>query len=207
GGYTGDNGPAVSAALFNPEGVAVDAQGDLFIADTFNNVVREVNAATHLITTVSGNGTQGYGGDNGPPVSAEMDRPDGVAIDSQGDLFIADTGNAVIREVEGGASFHLNNNGKLTEVSNGKTTLIDSGVGSFSQTGANLLELRDDGQLYLDGASGFKLLDIGVAVYQSDAAGNVYILESDGTLREYPAGGPLSLTPLASNVQSMSVTA
>ena len=155
-GYSGDNGPATAAELNYPDGVAVDAAGDLFIADTDNNVIREVVKATgDIITvagngtagysgdngpataaelddpaaspstpratcsspttdnnvirevvkatgdiiTVAGNGTAGYSGDNGPATDAELDDPDGVAVDAAGDLFIADSGNNVIREV------------------------------------------------------------------------------------------------------------
>ena len=98
-GYSGDNGPATAAELDDPTGVAVDSAGDLFIADSGNNVIREVNHATGVITTVAGNGTAGYSGDSGPATAAELDDPAGVAVDSAGDLFIADTGNNVIREV------------------------------------------------------------------------------------------------------------
>ena len=90
-GYGGDNGPATAAELKVPIGVAVDSAGDLFIADADNNVIREVNHATGLITTVAGNGTVGYSGDNGQATAAELDEPQGVAVDSAGDLFIADT--------------------------------------------------------------------------------------------------------------------
>ena len=98
-GYSGDNGPATAAELNDPVGVAVDAAGDLFIADTDNNVIREVVKATGDIITVAGNGTAGYSGDNGPATAAELDDPAGVAVDAAGDLFIADTDNNVIREV------------------------------------------------------------------------------------------------------------
>ena len=98
-GYSGDNGPATAAELIQPYGVAVDAAGDLFIADTGNNVIREVVKATGDIITVAGNGTAGYSGDNGPATAAELHGPDGVAVDAAGDLFIADTLNNVIREV------------------------------------------------------------------------------------------------------------
>ena len=92
-GDRGDNGPATAAKLDDPPGVTVDGSGDLFIADTGNNRVREVNASTHVITTVAGNGTYGYGysGDNGPATAAELDDPRGVTVDGSGDLFIADT--------------------------------------------------------------------------------------------------------------------
>ena len=101
-GYSGDNGPATAAELDYPEGVAVDSAGDLFIVDFFNNRIREVNYATGLITTVAGNGTVGYSGDNGPVTAAYLWNPSGVAVDSAGDLFIADTDNNRVREVANG---------------------------------------------------------------------------------------------------------
>ena len=98
-GYSGDNGPAVSAKLNSPRAVSVDAAGDLFIADTFNYRIREVSAATGNIVTVAGNGTSGYSGDGGPAVSAKLGSPYGMAIDSSGDLFYADYSDYVVREV------------------------------------------------------------------------------------------------------------
>ena len=85
--YGGDGGPATSAWLSYPEGVAVDAAGDLFIADTDNNRVREVSHATGTITTVAGNGTSGYAGDGGPAASGEIDTPASVAVDASGSVL------------------------------------------------------------------------------------------------------------------------
>lgn len=106
-GYSGDGGPAVHARLNTPTGVAVDAQGNLYIADSGNNVIRRVDAKTGIITTVAGNyadtvangGVGGYSGDGGPATSAQLNDPQGVAVDGAGDLFIADTFNNAIREV------------------------------------------------------------------------------------------------------------
>ena len=97
--YSGDGGSATRAAINNAGGVAVDSSGNLFIADTNNNVVREVNAATGLITTVAGDGAYGYSGDDGPATEAQLAAPTGIALDAWGNLFIADFGNHVIREV------------------------------------------------------------------------------------------------------------
>jgi hypothetical protein len=97
GGYSGDNGPATAAELNYPTGIAVDSAGDLFIADESNRRIREVKAG--VITTVVGNGTQGFSGDSGSPSAAELNNPAGVAVDTAGDLLIADTGNNRIREV------------------------------------------------------------------------------------------------------------
>ena len=81
-GCSGDNGPATAAELDIPTGVAVDAAGDLFIADYSNNRIREVNHATGTITTVAGSGTAGYGGDNGQATAAKLNEPQGVAVDA-----------------------------------------------------------------------------------------------------------------------------
>ena len=104
GGYSGDGGPATSAQLGIPEGVAVDAAGDVFIADTDNSVIREVAVSTGTITTVAGvyypsNQACNDSGDGGPATSAQLCRPGGVFVDGSGDIFIADTENSVIREV------------------------------------------------------------------------------------------------------------
>ncbi len=97
--YSGDGGIAVNAELNAPGGVFVDGAGNIFIADSSSNVVREVLAAAGDIQTVAGNGTAGYSGDGGAATSAELDSPEGVFVDSSGNIFIADTNNSVIREV------------------------------------------------------------------------------------------------------------
>jgi len=107
-GYKGDNGPARSAELNEPAGVAADGRGDIYIADTGNNVIRKISARTGIITTVAGDyamdkangGLGGYSGDGGPATSAQLNGPQGIAVNSAGDLFIADTFNSVIRGVD-----------------------------------------------------------------------------------------------------------
>jgi hypothetical protein len=81
-GYSGDNGPATSAQLDQPYSVAVDSSANLYIADTPNSRIRMVSNG--VITTVAGTGTQGYSGDNGPAISAQLANPQGVAVDSAG---------------------------------------------------------------------------------------------------------------------------
>lgn len=98
-GYAGDGGPAASATLNQPHGVFIDSHGNIFIADTENSVIREVVAATGNIQTVAGNGTAGYAGDGASATAAELNFPNGVFVDSQGNIFIADTENSLIREV------------------------------------------------------------------------------------------------------------
>ncbi len=99
-GYTGDGGAATSARLRTPEGLTLDTNGDLYVADTGNDVVRKVAAATGVITTYAGTGTAGFLGDGGPATSARLDAPEGVDMGPLGDLYIADTGNRRVRRVQ-----------------------------------------------------------------------------------------------------------
>jgi uncharacterized protein (TIGR03437 family) len=96
-GYAGDGGLATAAELYYPQAVAVDASGNLYIADTQNNRVREVNTAG-IISTVAGNGTFGYSGDGSWAVNAQITAPVGLAVDSLGSLYIGDS-NGVVRKV------------------------------------------------------------------------------------------------------------
>ncbi len=101
-GFSGDGGPAISANLNDPFGVFVDRLGNIFIADTDNESIREVMAGTGIIQTVAGNGMFGSGGDGGPAINASLNRPEGVFVDAVGNIFIADTGNERIRKVSAG---------------------------------------------------------------------------------------------------------
>jgi len=101
-GFSGDKGPATSAQLNFPQGIAFDGAGNLYIADINNNVIRRVDGGTKIITTYAGTGTQGFTGDNGQATSATFQFPQAVAVDANGNLFIADTGNNVIRHVDVG---------------------------------------------------------------------------------------------------------
>ncbi|TKB72041.1 MAG: hypothetical protein E8D46_15000 [Nitrospira sp.] len=99
-GFNGDNKAATAAQLYAPSGVAVNAAGDLWIADLSNDRIRKVDAATGTITTVAGTGVSGALGDNGPATAAQLFNPIGVAVNAAGDLWIADLSNNRIRKVE-----------------------------------------------------------------------------------------------------------
>jgi sugar lactone lactonase YvrE len=163
-GFSGDGGPAISASLalpgrFQTSGVAVDASGNLFIADVGNNRVREVTAGG-IITTVAGNGTAGFSGDGGAATSASLSKPTSVAVDGSGNLFIADSGNNVIREVSASGII---------------TTIAGNGSGGSS---------GDGGPATLASLNGF--MNLAVAV---DAAGNLFIGDVyNGRIREVSGG-------------------
>jgi len=138
---------ATSVPLDQPGGLAFDSAGDLFIADTNDNVIREVNVAG-IISTIAGDGEQGFGGDGGPATSALLDSPVGVAVDSNGNLYIADTHNQRVREV-------LASNGNIV-------TVAGTGIAGFSGDG---------------GAATAALLDLPTAL-AVDKNGNVYIADT-----------------------------
>ena len=119
----GDGGAATNASLNQPNSVAVDALGNLFIADSGNSVIRRVDT-NGLITTVAGNGTTGYSGDGGAATNASFDDPTGVAVDALGNLLIADSHNSLIRQVD--------TTGLITTVAGNSRTNQYGFVGGYS---------------------------------------------------------------------------
>jgi sugar lactone lactonase YvrE len=96
-GFSGDNGPATAAQLDSPQGLAVDRANNLYIADTHNHRIRRVDAVTGLIITFAGTGIPGFSGDSAPAARARLDLPIALAVDTQNNLYLADTGNHRIR--------------------------------------------------------------------------------------------------------------
>jgi trimeric autotransporter adhesin len=146
-GYSGDNGPATAAELNDPSAVALDGAGNLYIADSGNNRIRKVTAGSGIITTVAGNGTAGYRGDNGPAISAELNDPKSIAVDSAGDLYVVDTLDNVVRMV--------NAAGIITTVA-GNSTLGNNGDGgpaTSAQLTAAYFAIDSAGNLYISGGS------------------------------------------------------
>ena len=98
-GYAGDGGPAAEAQLNSTRGVAVDAAGNVYVADSGNHRVRKIDAAG-TITTLAGTGTRGYAGDGGPAAEAQLNYPSGVAVDAAGNVYVVDAGNDRVRKID-----------------------------------------------------------------------------------------------------------
>jgi sugar lactone lactonase YvrE len=99
-GYSGDNGPATDARLDLPTALVLDSTSSLYFTDSSNHRIRRIDAATGIITTVAGTGTQGFSGDSGPAIAASIDSPNGLAVDAQNNLYLSDTHNHRIRRID-----------------------------------------------------------------------------------------------------------
>jgi hypothetical protein len=166
GGYFGDGGPAVSAQLNDPYGIAVDAAGNLYIADQGNGAIRMVSTNGVITTIAGGGGPPIHGvGDGGPATSASLGLPEGVAVDSMGNIYIADTQNNRVRIVTPGG-----------------TITTAAGTGAPSGFGA----LGDGGPATSAGVS----TPSGVAV---DLAGNLYIADrGNNRIRKVTTDGTIN---------------
>ena len=170
-GFSGDGGPATSATLAGPLGVAVDGSGNLFIADTDNNRIRRVDAVTGIIKTVAGNGISGFAGDSGPAINASLNFPMGIFLDGAGNLFIADSNNNRVRVVNSSTGII--------------TTEAGNGTFGFSGDGGRAVDATLAGPL-------------GVAV---DGSGNLFIADTSNERirRVTPQSITQPLSPTAPN--------
>lgn len=140
-GFSGDGGPATSATLNEPGGVAVDAAGNLYLADTFNNRIRKVFGG--IITTIAGNGTAAFSGDGGLAISGTLNQPFDVTVDLAGNLYIADYANSRIRKVSGGIITTFAGTGVLALfIGFLMTSSLDKALTSAAGAGSSLAETR-----------------------------------------------------------------
>jgi sugar lactone lactonase YvrE len=159
-GYSGNGGAATKATLMAPLGVAVDSAGNLYIADYYG-WIREVTASTGVISTLAGNGTNGYSGDGGAATSAQFYNPVGIAVDNSGNVYVADSGNGAVRMISNGTITTIAGNGTLAYAGDG---------GPASQAEFSSIS--------------------GIAV---DAQGNIYVADtSNDAVRLFPLGGTVS---------------
>ncbi len=207
-GYSGDNGLATTATLYYPHDIALDRAGNLLFADSYNHRIRRVSLGTGIITTIAGNGSQGYSGDDGPATAAMLNQPYGIALDAAGNLFVSDTSNHRIRKVAAltriittvagtGTSGYSGDNGAATAaqlnrpygitVDSAENLLIaDSGnsrIRKISATTGIITTLAGKGEFDYYGFSGddgpaIDALFSGASGIALDAQGNIYITDS-----------------------------
>ncbi len=146
-GYSGDGGPASEALMREPFMCAFDGAGNLYVCESANHIVRKIEAATGVITTIAGVGESGYSGDGGPAVEATLYEPYSLAIDSDGSVYIVDRLNAVVRKVAPDGIM---------------TTVAGTGEQGYSGDGApgHEARLREPNDCFLDGKGGLLIADI-----------------------------------------------
>ncbi len=174
-GFVGDGGAATSATLFYPVGLAVDASGNVFIADDTNHRVRKVTVSTGILTTIAGTGTSSFSGDGGAATAATLYYPSGVMVDSLGNVYIVDQCNHRIR--------------KVTVATGIISTVVGTGTGSYS---------GDNGP-----ATSATLYNPTGATF--DTLGNMYIADlSNQRIRKVTTSSGIITTVAGSSIQGYS---
>ncbi len=184
GGFSGDGGLAISAQLLNPHDAAADAAGNLYVADSFNNRIRKVDAAGGIVT-VAGSGESGYGGDGGPAIQAQFAQPVGVALDAAGNLYIADWGNNRVRKVDAAGNI---------------STVAGTGESGYGGDGGPAIQaqLSRPYGAAADAAGNLYIADWGNnRIRKVDAAGNISTVAGTGESGYSGDGGPAAQAQLA----------
>jgi len=189
--YSGDGQEAAKAQLNSPTGVILDGQGNLYFADTGNQVIRQIQLKDNKIVTFAGQGEKsGYDGDKGPATEALLKQPTGIAIDAKGNFYIADTGNQVIRQIDSG--------GKIT-------TLVGAGDGGS----APQVQLKNPRGIVVDNAGNLYIADTGNQVIRK--VQNIYDADPSKRVITTVVGGgnkdPLTEKTTATQVKLNSPTA
>ena len=164
-GFSGDGGPATAALLDTPTGIALDAAGNLYIADSHNQRIRKITGTT--ITTIAGTGSAGYAGDNGAATSAALNLPSALAVDASGNVYIADTNNQRIRRITG------------TTI----TTIAGTGEQNFTGDGgaATAATLDSPSGVAVDASGNVYIADRHNQRIREISAGNISTVSGSGT--------------------------
>jgi uncharacterized protein (TIGR03437 family) len=172
-GFGGDNGPAGSAQLNSPIGVAVDKSGNVYIADFGNNRIRMVNSGG-AISTIAGT-TQGYSGDGGAATAAQLNNPQGVAVDSAGRVYIADTANNRVRMVSGGVI----------------STIAGTGIAGSSGDGGPAVnaQLVSPAGIAVDGSGNVYVSDLSIRIRKIYPGGPIFTIGGTGAAGYTGDGG------------------
>src|ERR1017187_4690353 len=120
-GFAGDLGQSKNSKLWHPEGIAIDSSGNIYFADVTNNRIRKIAKGSGIITTICGNGTFAYTGDEGLAKFAGLNSPEGISIDTAGNIYIADTNNDCIRKIISGT-------GTISTIAGGGTQGLKDGA-------------------------------------------------------------------------------
>ena len=176
-GYSGDGGPATSAMIFYPVGLAFDGQGSLLFGDSVNQRIRKVTSAG-TITTVAGNGTSGYSGDGGLATQASISGPSGISVDPLGNVYIADSFNFAIRMVDPAGVIH---------------TVAGTNTPGFSGDGGPAISahISDSLSVNADNNGNFYIADGGnQRVRKVDSSGIITTYAGNGSIGNTGSGGP-----------------
>ena len=178
-GFSGDGGPATEAQLSVPRGVAVDSAGNVYVADVGNQRVRRIDTAG-VISTIAGTGEDGFSGDGGPATEAQLSVPHGVAVDSAGNVYVADVGNQRVRRIDTAGVI---------------STIAGTGEDGFSGDGgpATEAQLRGPAGVAVDSAGNVYVADVGnQRVRRIDTAGVISTIAGTGEDGFSGDGGPAS---------------
>jgi uncharacterized protein YjdB len=186
-GYSGDGGPATSANISNPWGIATDDSGNVFFST--GTTVREINTSG-IISTVAGTGTTGYTGDGGPATSATLNGAAGIAIDGYGDIYIAETGNNCIRKV--------NTSGVIS-------TIAGTGTAGYTGDGgpATIAALDSPKAIALDGFGNIYIASSGARVRKINAFGIISTFAGNGTVGFTGDGSAATGAHLSNTISSI----
>jgi sugar lactone lactonase YvrE len=180
-GFSGDGGPASEARLWQPRGIALDGNGNLYIADTWRSRIRRVDALTGVITTVAGTGTAGFSGDGGPASRADLNLPVQLAFDRAGNLYVLECGNSRVRRIDPAGII---------------STVAGTGTPGFSGDGgpATAAQINIGDGVFVDVGG----LDV-------DPAGNIYIADTTNNRIRRIASATGIITTVAEAAQARAV--